>query len=342
MKRLKPSGSYQKQKPGATVPDIFLKSNETAGTLDEPSVSGEELMDDVETESCISGVEHDLAFLVDINDVKQTKTKGGAPKKPILDLLLCRCYHISNPERKQMYRCVAEGCGHTLANRGVRWAVRHAIECDKLDSALKQRASEEAALLAPSNRLENTLSRSTDNTTMVMDVDDKEVEDGLKDGPDSSTDSFKPFRARGVKQRQAAADLAVVKLFCAAGLPTYLATYPEWHALLTTLCPTYKPADRTKLEEVHIVSEAACVRNKTLDILRAGKDLTLSYDGGTSRGRESFWTIHVSTSDHRVYFMEGREATRESHTGEWIRNVVSAVRMVSTTPSLTDLIFLFR
>ena len=58
---------------------------------------------DVEMKSCSSRMERDPAFLVDVKGVKQTKTKGGAPTKAFLDLLLCRCYHRSDPKRKQMF-----------------------------------------------------------------------------------------------------------------------------------------------------------------------------------------------------------------------------------------------
>ena len=371
VKRFKPMGSYQKQKPGK-IPDMFSNTSTSAARklndakiladeLNESIAKGGEPVDvdrisgslfeadneemdyglDFETESCITGVDHDPAFLVDFKDVnlKQTKTKGGAPTKPILDLLLRRCYLLSDPKQKVMYRCVADDCGHTLANRGVRRTIKHAMECEKLDAALKERAFEEVAPFAPSNRLEATLSH---DDKMAVDADDNRVEESAKDGSEP-TDTFKSFRAKGTKQRQAAADLAIVKLFCVAGLPTYLATYPEWHNVLTTLWPAYKPADRTKLEDVQIVAEAAFVRKKMLDILRAEQDLTVSYDGGTSRGREAFWTIHVSTSDHRVYFVAGREATRESHTGQWIRNTVNTVSIISVlSPSLTELTFLFR
>ena len=85
------------------------------------------------------------------------------------------------------------------------------------------------------------------------------------------------------------------------------------------------------------------MQKKVLNILRAKEDLTMSYDGGTSRGHEAFWTIHVSTSDHHVYFVAGWEATCVSHTGLWIRNTVNMVRIISAlSPSLMVLTFLFR
>ena len=213
------------------------------------------------------------------------------------------------------------------------------MECETLDMALKEHAFEEAAPFAPSNRLEVTLSN---DDKMALDVDDNCVEESVKDGLEPMDTAFKSFRVKGTKHCQAAADLAIVKLFCVAGLPTYLATYPEWHNLLTTLWPTYKPADHTKLEDVQIVAEAAFVW-KVLDILRVEEDLTVSYDGGTSRGHEAFWTIHVSTSDHCVYFVAGWEATCESHTSLWIRNTVNMVHIISAlSPSLMELTFLFR
>ena len=130
-----------------------------------------------------------------------------------------------------------------------------------LDTALKEHAFEEAAPFAPSNRLEVTLSH---DDKMAVDVDDNCVEESVKDGSEPMDTTFKSFRVKVAKQCQAAADLAIVKLFCVAGLPTYLATYPEWHNLLTTLWPTYKPADHTKLETSKLLLRPLLCRRRCL------------------------------------------------------------------------------
>ena len=124
--------SLQKQRPGR-VPDMFLKvnasiakggelvdANRVSGSLFEADNEEIDYGFDVETESCITGVDHDPTFLVDLKDIKQTRTKGGTPTKPILDLLLRRCYLLSDPKQKAVYHCVADGCGHTSTNRGVQ------------------------------------------------------------------------------------------------------------------------------------------------------------------------------------------------------------------------------
>ena len=94
--------------------------NRISGSLFEVDNEEMDYEFDVETKSCITGVDHNPAFLMGFKDVKQIKTKGGAPTKPILDLLLCCCYLLSDLGQKAMYHCVTDGCGHTLTNRGVR------------------------------------------------------------------------------------------------------------------------------------------------------------------------------------------------------------------------------
>ncbi|KAF8238046.1 hypothetical protein L208DRAFT_1375358 [Tricholoma matsutake] len=121
-------------------------------------------------------------------------------------------------------------------------------------------------------------------------------------------------------------DFAILLLICAAGLPTYLVSRPEWQRVCMIADSTYTPATRERLETEQIVNEAENVAAKQREFLKMQENLTISCDGGTSKGREAFWTIHISTSPKRkVYLMECREATSESHTGVWIKNFVLEV-----------------
>ncbi|KAG6808132.1 hypothetical protein H0H92_005296 [Tricholoma furcatifolium] len=76
------------------------------------------------------------------------------------------------------------------------------------------------------------------------------------------------------------------------------------------------------LLELKVVKDANLkkreARNQGLDLAV----VKLFLDGGTSRGKEAFWTMHISTEERKVYFIEAKEATRESHTAEWIKNWV--------------------
>ena len=89
--------------------------------------------------------------------------------------------------------------------------------------------------------------------------------------------------------------------------------------MLMVADPTYTPAMRQKLETEQIISNSENVMAKQLEYLQSQEDLTISCDGGTTKGREVFWTIYVSTPKRKVYLMECREATAESQTGVWIK-----------------------
>lgn len=129
-------------------------------------------------------------------------------------------------------------------------------------------------------------------------------------------------RSIGRKGRHDALDFAIVQLFCVGGLSTSLASRPEWKALFEIVDPSYRPASRSRLEDNQIIAEAEEVGLKQLKKLSKEENLTISCDGGTSKGREAFWTVHISTAQGKTYFIEGRHATDESHTAVWIKAFV--------------------
>jgi hypothetical protein len=121
----------------------------------------------------------------------------------------------------------------------------------------------------------------------------------------------------------------VVKLFCCSGIPTYISDLDVWKDLLYLADPTYSPASRAKLEEVQIIGEAENIQQLQTAYLRTKENLTVSCDGGTAIGGASFFTVHMSTEERKVYLMEVREATAESHTAVWIKDLVLEVRSAS-------------
>ena len=137
---------------------------------------------------------------------------------------------------------------------------------------------------------------------------------------------FEEARTLGRDERHKRLNFAILLLICTAGLPTYIVSRPEWQRMLMVADPTYTSAMQEKLETEQIVSEAENVMVKQLEYLRTQENLTISCDGGTTKGREVFWTIHVSTPKRKVYLMEGHEATSNSLTGVWIKNLVLKVR----------------
>ena len=278
--------------------------------------------------------EHENKFnayrLVDVTPAKvKHHMAAGRPKKDALDLFLQKCYRESQPG-KHLHRCVGVGCNVTFSNRNLQRTIKHARICNKLPKNLRTKAKQLAAKSALSKKVLDSDSEAgqTNNEQEKEGEGAKQVETTktTEDGRLVPTNKwFEEARKFGRDERHKRLDVAILLLICVAGLPTYIVSRPEWQRMLMVVDPTYTPAMREKLETEQIVSEAENVMAKQLEYLRSQENLTISCDGGTTRGREAFWTIHVSTPKRKVYLMECREATSESHTGVWIKNLVLEV-----------------
>ena len=75
----------------------------------------------------------------------------------------------------------------------------------------------------------------------------------------------------------------------------------------------------------HIFSEQENDRALQIDELEKHRHLSVSFDGDSIRSGESLCTLHATTPTHKVSVLEGQEGTAESHTGEWIANLVFRV-----------------
>ena len=133
------------------------------------------------------------------------------------------------------------------------------------------------------------------------------------------------FGPRSRKQLHEALDFAVVKFICVGQLPPTLVDLPEWKGMFALQTPTYVPASRMKLMDSHIFSEQENIRELQIIELKKHRHLSVSFDGGSIRSGESLYTVHATTPTHKVFLLEGQEGTAESHTGEWIANVVFRV-----------------
>lgn len=289
------------------------------------------------------------ACLIDIETKSANNSKnGGRPTHSLLNDLVQKCYNTEKPE-KHIFRCKG-GCGKTFSNRNGARIIRHATGCHRLPAGPRKQAKAEAASKAPSRQLNIDDPESTKTISETSDVEGKgdngpggvivtkkrklevvEVGGVTVKAKVQKTASSSPFfekaKALGRKDRHLKLDLAIVKLYCCSGIPTYISDLEVWKEFVNLADPTYSPASRAKLEEIQIIGEAESIQQIQTTYLRTKENLTVSCDGGTAIGGASFFTVHMSTEDRKVYLMEVREATAESHTAVWIKNLVLEVRL---------------
>lgn len=76
------------------------------------------------------------------------------------------------------------------------------------------------------------------------------------------------------------------------------------------------------IADKHIPGEAARVRKLSIEFLKTRFNLTISYDGGTTKRPQSAYTVHFTTPDGRSFLIEGEESSDSSHTGEHIAHML--------------------
>ncbi|KAJ7213203.1 ribonuclease H-like domain-containing protein [Mycena rebaudengoi] len=250
----------------------------------------------------------------DVSDSEST-ANAGRPRSETMDSLLVEVK--TSPSKARAWRCIGTGCTKVHQPRSHGRVYMHAKRCLKLSEELRRFASKFSAATSPSAEVEAL----SNGLAADAAADEIPVESAF----------FGAVGAEQVRQRKfALADLAIVKLVCAAALPPSIADYPEWKEVIHRVAmagPHYKPVGRTILLDNHIMSEQERVRGLQIAFLRTQENLALTFDAGDLVGGEAFMSYHASTSDGRSFLLDGIECTRVSHTGVWIAE--TAMRVVA-------------
>lgn len=286
--------------------------------------------------------------LYDDVGLKSAKGPGGRPSKDILNELTVRTIFKADPERKEIWRCAfaGQGCETRWAGHRVKARVlKHAAEsCDGIPTELRQRVT----LMQQKDSLGHTLKETgflTSHGTPVATATGNAAEGSSSTSQSKSAVPATPIRPpshpvpktaasaslkelsqrAGREEKKKRLDFLIMRFVVAAGIPVSALDSQEWKDIWKEAAPTYSPPSATTMEDVIIPHEAANVKAQSLDLLRASDNLTITFDGNTTRAQESVYTVHVTTPDRQVFLMEGHEASGLSHTAEHIFGVLKNV-----------------
>ena len=221
---------------------------------------------------------------------------------------------------KDYYGCIAvDQCKWVRAGNAQESRIlKHAAYCRFLNPDLKQQAREHAASKSLGAKLEN--SKTVENT-----VTGAPVEPPIKKAKTGSL--IHDFANAGRKELQTKLDHCIMKLICVAGLVPHILDSAEWKEFMSIACPKYKATSSDLFEEKFIPDEAAFVRKQVLAILKKERNLTLTFDGNSTRKPQSVYTVHVTTKDRKSYFVDAYEGSDEHHTASWIKDKILKVRI---------------
>ncbi len=189
----------------------------------------------------------------------------------------------------------------------------------------KLREMEEAAKVITQSEVNSGVVRAVKTSKQVTE-DAKTLNSADEDkGMNLVEKMYLQSTKKGREAKNRLLDLKLIILFCAGSLPTNLASQWYWKDLWALADPKYPLPSRDQIENKLIPAEQASINEIQLEALRNEWNLTISFDGGTTTGREAFWTINVSDMRRNVYLLEGKEATGVSHTAAWIKDFAMSV-----------------
>jgi hypothetical protein len=246
----------------------------------------------------------------------------GRPRTDILDNLFEPYYPDPTrcTTRDQRFRCLGEGCDYSLGHpQNLARSLKHSASCSKVDDELRQAACRLLSGDSSSTKLEIALKASGSQQPLPL-----PTVPGSADGQKMKKPTMfeLDFVNEGRKVLGLRMDLAIVKLICAGGLPPHIVDYKEWKDMLAIANKAYHPSSSTTIADNHIPKEAAKVRDTVIDFLKSNFNLTVSFDGGGTKRQQSVYTIHFTTPDGHSFLIRGEECSDESHTGEFIAQMV--------------------
>jgi hypothetical protein len=113
------------------------------------------------------------------------------------------------------------------------------------------------------------------------------------------------FMATGSKTMQEKVNHCIMKLICVNGLVPNILDSDNWAELMNVLNHRYKVTHADNFTRTIIPNEPAHVQKLMLARLYKEQNLTLTFDGNSTHRSDSIYFVHVTTKNHKSYFLNG-------------------------------------
>ncbi|CDO75074.1 hypothetical protein BN946_scf184703.g4 [Trametes cinnabarina] len=277
-----------------------------------------------------------LCDLIDIPWPSGEAVASGRPVKEETRAFAVKCRHKES--NKKYWRCLAPRCTFFRAGPPQpKRILKHAMVCRAFPVDERRKANEFAAAYSLGAKLgevqEEDVRAASSNKGGTTERSAGSPAGGVAVVSHAGSQPKQKtlggaVLAVGREELKAKLDFHIVKLICVRGLIPNVIDSREWKDFVHTANPRYKPTSSSTFADVHIPAEAAKIRILQIEYLRNQTHLTLTYDGATTQKPQSVYTIHVTTQDRRVFFMDGAETSRDSHTAEKVKSILLEVMEV--------------
>ncbi|EMD37924.1 hypothetical protein CERSUDRAFT_73706 [Gelatoporia subvermispora B] len=279
----------------------------------------------------VSGLSHIVGTTLENHQTASAshKSRAGRPRSSLLDDLT---YLVQAAEAGHHARYGCVGCKHEFSGRTTGRVLKHAARCLKLSAELRSRACKASSDNSPGACVEiikaKVNQKQNTSATVTHSTSDKAVAIA---NTSERQDWHAYFTDAGKSTLKAALDLAILKFFSCNGIPSHVADSSEWKDIWR-IVGRYEPVSRTTMQDIQIPQEAEHVRLKQMQYLKTKHNLTISFDGGGTRRRESFYSCHITTPERESFLIEAFPGNGYAHTAEWIsKHVLEVIESIGRT-----------
>ena len=240
--------------------------------------------------------------------------------------------------KKKSWHCVAPNCDMVRqGNAQLDRVLKHATTCKALqlhNIDLWREAIEVSGQSSLGAKLAEELVEAqekypTEGTSNPPGPPLKKLKSQTSLNVDQLRDVGKKKKDEQLSLYKARVDHVIMRLICVRGLVPSVINSPEWRELMGLLSNNlYHPTSADTFADKHIPREAMYVREKQIERLRTINNLTLTFDGNTTRKPQSIYTVHATTPSRESYFLNAHEGSDERHTTEWVKDKLLKVNSI--------------
>lgn len=142
----------------------------------------------------------------------------------------------------------------------------------------------------------------------------------------SNTKVMDKFVQQGKKNLTENANNALTLFLVCNGVPPVVVDSGEFKDFVSILNNSYLAASSSTVRDRLVPSSSTIAHANLIAHLRATRNLTIGFDGGKTRKPSGVYTITVTTPDREAFLLELNDASRVSHTAEYICEILMKVR----------------
>ncbi|KAG8688434.1 hypothetical protein FRC11_005450 [Ceratobasidium sp. 423] len=342
--------------------DDLLTLSQSAGAIVKPVTNKESTMSftrmkESTSEKRIGITKADLQWTdpryIDMDEETFDHSKGGAIPDPYVVAATVPCYHADDTEQvSKLVRCIASRkCNTTYVwPRKCKHLLGHISHCSFLPPSLRTLSDSSLSSSAPVAKvadLDASKKRLLDTGITHHSTSSPAKKTCLPSGALVSTQastsslaksvSHDPTisgwaRTAGKKELKARLDNRVTNVLCENALPPQVFDSIGWKELFLEASPLYETACASTIRDTQIPETAAYIQGKQLEYLRTQSSLTISFDGGSNCRNLSFYTVHITTMDRRVFLLCADYTPRKFHNAQYICDLLKPVRKSVSHP----------